>query len=376
MEMNTRLQVEHPVTEMITGLDLVEWQLRVAAGEALPEHWPPAAAGHAVEVRLYAEDADQDFRPSVGVLRRFETPAQSSRTRIDTGVRGGDSITPHYDPMIAKVIAAGGDRAAALQHLAAALAQTRLSGLTTNLAFLRRLVSHPAMRAAELDTGFIARHQAALIPPPGEVPAIALAGFAAVYLAWLRRETAGISPWDRCHGFRLFSAAEELLLLRDAVRVRRILLRERHGSAEVVVDDGPPMRIVSDPALGSRACIDGVWHPAAFSLDDDAVGFVFGGEDYAFRLVDPYAPQGGEAAAEGRLSVPIPGRVVQVLVAVGDRVARGQVVAILEAMKTELRIAAPADGTVIHIGCAAGDSVEEGTEIVTLAPPDGDASPP
>ncbi|GGJ31970.1 3-methylcrotonyl-CoA carboxylase subunit alpha [Neoroseomonas lacus] len=376
MEMNTRLQVEHPVTEMITDLDLVEWQLRVAVGESLPEHWPPQAEGHAVEVRLYAEDPGQDFRPSVGTLRRFAMPAPTSQVRTDTGVRGGDAITPHYDPMIAKVIAAGSDRATALHRLAATLAQTQLGGLTTNLAFLRRLVSHPAMGAAELDTGFIARHKAALIPPPQEAPTVALAGFAAVYLERLRRDAASASPWDQCHAFRLFDAAEHLLLVRDAVRLRRIRLRERRGSVEALVDDEPPIRIAADPAFVPRTCVDGVWYPAAIMLDDDVVGLSFAGGDYVLHLIDPYAPQGGETAAEGRLSVPIPGRVVQLLVTVGDRVARGQVIAILEAMKTELRITAPADGIVTHVGCAAGDSVEEGTEIITLASPGEGASPP
>lgn len=376
MEMNTRLQVEHPVTEMITGLDLVEWQLRVASGAPLPAHWPPGANGHAAEVRLYAEDPDQDFRPSIGTLRRFVGPGQVDHVRIDTGVRAGDAITPHYDPMIAKVIAAGSDRTAAFDRLAGALAGMQLGGLTTNLAFLRRLVSHPAMRGAELDTGFIARHAAALMPPPRETPAVALAAFAAVYLARLRLDAAGTSPWDRCRGFRLFGAAEDLVLLRDAVRQRRILLRDRRGRIEAIVDDGPPIRVEADLTLGLRACVDGVWHPVPFTLDDGVVSLAFAGEDHTLHLIDPYAPLGGEAAAEGRLSAPIPGRVVQVLVDVGDRVARGQVVAILEAMKTELRIAAPADGIVAHVGCAAGDSVEEGTEIVTLAPPDEGASPP
>ncbi|MEO3472754.1 biotin carboxylase N-terminal domain-containing protein [Roseomonas sp. CAU 1739] len=376
MEMNTRLQVEHPVTEMITGLDLVEWQLRVAAGEPLPEHWPPEASGHAVEVRLYAEDPDQEFRPSIGTLKRFFGPSQTTQIRIDTGVRAGDAITPHYDPMIAKVIATGGDRAAALEGLSVALADTQVGGLTTNLAFLRRLVAHPAMRAAELDTGFIARHAAELMPPPREAPAAVLAGFAAVYLARLRLDLAGASPWSQCRGFRLFGAAEDVLLLRDAVHQRRILMRDHRGNAAAIIDDGPPISIEADLSLGARACVDGVWHPVPFTLDDDVVDLTFGGEAFRLHLIDPYAPRGGEAAAEGRLSAPIPGRVVQVLVQAGDRVARGQVVAILEAMKTELRIAAPADGIVAHIGCAAGDSVEEGTEIVTLAPPDEDASPP
>ncbi len=376
MEMNTRLQVEHPVTEMITGLDLVEWQLRVAAGESLPEYWPPEAEGHAVEVRLYAEDPDHEFRPSIGTLRHFFGPSQSAWIRVDTGVRDGDAITPHYDPMIAKVIAAGGDRSTALERLAGALADTQLRGLTTNLAFLRRLVSHPAMLGAELDTGFIARHAAALIPPPREAPAVVLAGFAAVYLARLGLDVAGASPWSQRRGFRLFGAAEDLLLLRDAVRQRRILVRDRRGAAEAFIDDNPPMRIEADLSFGLRACVDGVWHHVPFTLDNNVVELTFAAEAYTFHLIDPYAPRGGEAAAEGRLSAPIPGRVVQVLVQVGDRVTRGQVVAILEAMKTELRIAAPADGVVAHVGCAAGDSVEEGTEIVSLAPPDADASPP
>ena len=374
MEMNTRLQVEHPVTEMITGLDLVEWQLRVAAGEALPVHWPPEPSGHAVEVRLYAEDPAEDYRPSVGTLRRFDAPTSSADVRVDTGVRAGDAITPYYDPMIAKVIVGGHDRASALEGLSAALAATQTGGLTTNLAFLRRLVAHPAMRAGELDTGFAARHAQSLIPPPREAPAAALAAFAALHVLGRRQESAGHSPWDRCRNFRLFGAAEEVLLLRDDVRLRRVLVLSRRGFAEAIVDDAPPVRV--EAGDGARAAVGGVWHAVRCATDGDAVSLTFAGEDYTLRLLDPYAPKGGEAAAEGRLSAPIPGRVVQVLVAVGDRVARGQVVAILEAMKTELRIAAPADGIVVHVGCAPGDSVEEGTEIVTLAPPDEGASPP
>ena len=376
MEMNTRLQVEHPVTEMITGLDLVEWQLRLAAGEALPFDEAPEASGHAVEVRLYAEDPAAEFRPSTGRLTRFSGPAQREGVRMDTGVRTGDHITPHYDPMIAKVIAAAPDRSRALERLHAALADTQLGGLTTNMSFLRRLTAHPAMRDAELDTGFIARHAAELIPPPRETPASALAAFAAVYLERLRIRREGTSPWDACFSFRLFGAAEELLLLRDEVRLRRVLVRRQRGATQVVVDGGEPVAVAADLSAGLRAAIDGVWHRVPFTMDGDAIALTFGGEDYELRLLDPYAPIGGDAAAEGRLSAPIPGRMVQVLVAVGDRVARGQVVAVLEAMKTELRITAPADGIVAHIGCAAGDSVEEGTEIVTLAAPDEGASPP
>ncbi len=376
MEMNTRLQVEHPVTEMVTGLDLVEWQLRIAAGEPLPLDDPPEAEGHAVEVRLYAEDPAAGFRPSVGILRRFFGPASAPGVRMDTGVRSDDAITPHYDPMIAKIMAHGPDRESALRRLSTALADTQLGGLTTNLGFLRRLVVHPAMVAADLDTGFIARHEAALIPPPVETPAAALAAFAAVYLERLRLRDEGAGPWDRRRGFRLFGASEEVLALRDAVRVRQLLVRRRRGAMEVVVDDGAPISVQADLSADLRAAVDGAWHRVPFTLDDGVVSLTFDGVDHTLELLDPYAPRGGDAAAEGRLSAPIPGRVVQMLVAAGDRVVRGQVVAILEAMKTELRIAAPADGIVAHLGCAAGDSIEEGMEIVTLAPPDEGASPP
>ena len=377
MEMNTRLQVEHPVTELVTGLDLVEWQLRVAADEPLPVTEPPETRGHAVEVRLYAEDPAAEFRPSVGTLSRFAVPPAAVDVRVDTGVRAGDTITPHYDPMIAKVIAWGEDRASALRGLARALARTEVAGLATNLGFLRRLVAHPAMVAADLDTGFASRHAAVLVPPPTEAPPAALAALAAVLRERRRNGGQGVSPWDRCAGFRLFGPADEVWLLRDAVRVRHLRVRQFRDRAEAVVDDGAAFLIAAGDGPEPRVRIDGIWQSAGVALDGDAVSLTFAGEDYALRLLDPYAPRGGEAAAaEGRLSAPIPGRVVQVLVGVGDRVARGQVVAILEAMKTELRIVAPAEGIVAHVGCAAGDSIEEGTEIVTLAPPDEGASPP
>jgi len=376
MEMNTRLQVEHPVTELVTGLDLVEWQLRVAAGGPLPVTEPPGTRGHAVEVRLYAEDPAAEFRPSVGTLSRFVMPPATADVRVDTGVRAGDAITPHYDPMIAKVMAWGEDRASALRGLARTLARTEVGGLATNLGFLRRLVAHPAMLAAELDTGFAASHAAMLVPPPTEAPPAALAALAAALRERRRNSGQGVSPWDRCAGFRLFGPADELWLLRDAVRVRQVRVRQFRDHAEAVVDDGTALVVAAEEGSRSRVRIDGIWQSVGVALDGDAISLTFGGQDFALRLLDPYAPRGGEAAAEGRLSAPIPGRVVQVLVGVGDPVARGQVVAILEAMKTELRIVAPADGIVAHVGCAAGDSIEEGTEIVTLAPPDEGASPP
>ncbi len=173
------------------------------------------------------------------------------------------------------------------------------------------------MVAADLDTGFIARHEAALIPPPVETPAAALAAFAAVYLERLRLRDEGAGPWDRRRGFRLFGASEEVLALRDAVRVRQLLVRRRRGAMEVVVDDGAPISVQADLSADLRAAVDGAWHRVPFTLDDGVVSLTFDGVDHTLELLDPYAPRGGDAAAEGRLSAPIPGRVVQMLVAAG-----------------------------------------------------------
>ena len=378
MEMNTRLQVEHPVTEMVTGLDLVEWQLRVAAGEPLPLREAPPTRGHSAEVRLYAEDPAHGFRPAVGTVRRFAAPAGAEGLRVETGIRSGDAITPNYDPMVAKVVAWGEDRAAALRRLAAALDGTEAVGLTTNLDFLRRLVRHPAMVAAELDTGFLGRHLADLVPAAESAPPRVLAIAAAVHLDRQAHESGGrrASPWDRADGWRLRGGAERLLRLHDGAKAHDLHLRQERGALRLLLEDGTEVRVGRVAAeSGERhrtVAVDGLvlrvgvagGEGEAFAVTLSGAGLAGGA--WTFRPLDPYAPPGGEAAAEGRLSAPIPGRVVQLLVKEGDAVERGQVLAVLEAMKTELRITAPADGTVAHVGCAAGDSVEEGTEIVTL----------
>ena len=369
MEMNTRLQVEHPVTEMITGLDLVEWQLRVAAGEKLPATEAPAPRGHSVEVRLYAEDPAHDFRPATGRLRRFATPPEARHLRIETGVRRGDAITPNYDPMIAKIVAWGADRNAAFARLHAALRQTEVGGLATNLGFLARLAAHPAMRAAELDTGFLARHRDALIPPAAKAPDEIIAAAVAMHLLWRWGEEGGAdrSPWARKDGWRLQGASSVHLRLHDGIALREVDVAIRRGVMRVSVDGGAAIEASARwREGGATAVVAGVERRIRYAQDGAAIELGWGDDGFALTLLDPYAPARGEAAAEGRLSAPIPGRVVQMLVAQGDAVTRGQVVAILEAMKTELRIVAPADGVVAHVGCAVGDSVEEGTEIVTL----------
>ncbi|TCH99990.1 biotin/lipoyl-binding protein [Roseococcus sp. SYP-B2431] len=333
LEMNTRLQVEHPVTEAITGLDLVEWQLRIAAGEAIPAHWPPPQQGHAVEVRLYAEDPAQDFRPATGALRRLVLPETG---RVDAGVAEGDAVTAFYDPMIAKLIGQGPDREAALAALEGMLRRSAVSGLATNLPFLRRLAAHPALRRAELDTGFIARHAGALLGPPEPAPPSALARAAAP-------PPPGPSAWERRDSWRLHGEAERVALLDDGGVARRITLR---ASPRGMALDGTTL----PPGLvGTEAVTEE-------------------GNLWLLGALDPYAPARDDAAQESRLSAPIPGRVVRLLAAAGDRVRKGQLLAVLEAMKTEIKIRAPRDGVIDHVGCTEGESVEEGTEIAALKP--------
>ncbi|MBX6742018.1 MAG: biotin/lipoyl-binding protein [Acetobacteraceae bacterium] len=379
MEMNTRLQVEHPVTEMVTGLDLVEWQLRVAAGEPLPLREAPPVHGHSVEVRLYAEDPARDFRPSTGPLRRFHLPDPAPDLRIESGVRQGDAITPFYDPMIAKLVAWGPDRPAALARLGAALAEARIAGIASNLGFLQRLVMHPAMHAAELDTGFAARHAAELQPQPVPPPLPVLAAAALeVLLAPAPPPVASDphSPWNRRDGWRLQGAGSQVIALADGEATYRMRLTHAGAGWRLAMDGAGEAAVAGQrlPDGALHLVLDGIARRMAVLRDGDVLHVEQDGREWTLRLLDPYAPPGAEAAAQGRLSAPIPGRVVQVLVTQGEAVTRGQVLAVLEAMKTELRITAPADGLVAHIGCAAGDSVEEGTEIVTLAAAEGQAT--
>ena len=365
LEMNTRLQVEHPVTEMVTGLDLVEWQLRVAAGEALPAAWPPPAQGHAVEVRVYAEEPEQDFRPATGTLRKFGLA--DAGARFDTGFTPGDAVTAAYDPMLAKVIVAGGDRGAALTGLAAALEGLEIEGIGNNARFLTRLVRHPALRAGELDTGFIARHAEALLTPRGPAPEPVLIAAAAV-LAEAGRRAPIASPWLGRQGWRLQGAAETVESWDDGTGPRRVTLSWLPHGLAVAVGDGPA-RAVGIRGSGERLALVEGDASQAFALTPEADGCTLrmAGESWRLHRRDVHAPPSEDAAGESRLSAPIPGRVVKLLVAVGDAVAKGQLLAVLEAMKTEIKITAPREGVVAHLGCAEGETIEEGVEILSLA---------
>ena len=370
MEMNTRLQVEHPVTEAITGLDLVEWQLRVAAGEKLPAA-PSAIGGHALEVRLYAEDPARDFLPSVGLLTHLLLP---EGVRVDAGVRAGDRITPDYDPMIAKIIAHGPDRGTALRRLAAALAATEVAGVQTNLSLLRAIVGHPAFAQGGVDTGFIARHAEALLAPPPSAPAAAMAAAALEVLrardAAARLPDDPYSPWGETDGWRMnLPGAQSVWLCQGGTTT--ILHARRHGAAWEIGQDAitQTASLHDDPAGRTLLRFGEATWPVTVLAAPNAVVVVLHGVTHLFDLVDPLTPPRADVAGGGRVMAPIPGRVASVLVQPGDAVQRGQVLVVVEAMKMEITQAAPEDGIVSAVRCAAGDMVEEGVELVHFEPP-------
>jgi 3-methylcrotonyl-CoA carboxylase alpha subunit len=375
MEMNTRLQVEHPVTEMITGQDLVEWQLRVASGERLPlAQAQIPLTGHAIEVRLYAEDPANGFLPATGTLHHLNFPEPYGTVRVDTGVGPGDAIGIHYDPMIAKLIVHGEDRLAACRRLARALAETEIVGLATNVAFLKRLAEHESFQAGEVDTGFLDRHGAALIaaeaPAADRVLALAtLARLASVECRRsddARRSADPWSPWASSRGWRLNDQGLARLRWRDAAREVEVVVHFEPGCYRLDLPGGSVAATLNDVVDGRlQAMLDG--HAVAARVvfaGDEAT--VFDGEPHRLVLVDPLARAGLAAGGDGRLSAPMPGKLVQVLVKPGEAVEAGQPLVVLEAMKMEHTVKAPRAGTVAAVNYAAGDQVEEGASLVEL----------
>jgi 3-methylcrotonyl-CoA carboxylase alpha subunit len=366
MEMNTRLQVEHPVTEAITGLDLVEWQLRVAAGEPLPKRQDELAiVGHAIEARLYAEDPSNGFLPSVGTLAHLDLPAGA---RVDAGVRAGDRITPDYDPMIAKIIVHGADRAAALGMMAAALADCAVAGVRTNLALLAAVVAHPAFRAGDFDTGFIARHPEVL-----DEGAVAPAAVAAAALSLLGRaaSVAGDpwSPWAAGDAWRMNLPGSVALTLRSGSETLDV-------TATPDGEDGWRLAWGGASHLAAlragRLALDGASLPVAVSPAGDHLTVMIGGRAHSFDVVDRLAPPRAAAAGADHVLAPIPGRVASVLCQPGDVVKRGQPLIVLEAMKMEMTLAAAMDGTIAAVRCGVGDMVQEGADLVDFAGEDAE----
>ncbi len=379
MEMNTRLQVEHPVTEMITGLDLVEWQLRVAAGERLPlaqEEIP--LNGHAIEARVYAEDPAKDFLPSTGRLAHLVLPADTPHVRVDPGVRQGDIVSPHYDPLIAKIIAWGLDRPAAIRRLQAALDSCQVVGLETNASFLRRLVGCAAFIGGATDTGLIPRNRAELIPgttePGGEVLALATLAELLTIGADARRQAAGTgdphSPWGAHDGWRLNEDNHHTFLFHHGERQFSTTVHYRAAGFEIEIGaeryplngeqepDGAITAWLGDRTLTARVVRNGVFREV-FS----------GGEHFRLRRSGLFEEL-DYGMEPGGLTAPMPGKIVALLVDAGERVEKGAPLLILEAMKMEHHINAPGSGSVREFFYQVGDQVREGVELLDF---DGEA---
>jgi acetyl-CoA/propionyl-CoA carboxylase biotin carboxyl carrier protein len=381
MEMNTRLQVEHPVTEQVHGVDLVEVQLRIAAGEPLP--WSQddlVPRGHAVEARVYAEDPARGFLPTGGTVLRLREPAGRG-IRVDSGIGEGDVVGTDYDPMLAKVVAHGDDRRQAIARLDAALAATTILGVTTNLAMLRAVLADPDVVAGRLDTGLVERrHGAGTGGAPGadddgdRDAALALAAV----LALPPPEPA--SPWADGTGWRHGGPAPVALRLRpghdDPVDV---VVRAGSAGWEVAVGTGPPAALAVSWVDGDALVRHGT-RSARFAVAHDGATTWLGcdGRTWSFRRAEPERPRGrGRRSGDGTIRSPMPGQLLAVHVRVGDAVAAGQPLAIVEAMKMEHALAAPAAGVVTAVHAAVGDQLLLDQPVLTVGPdqPDQEGRP-
>ena len=355
MEMNTRLQVEHPVTEMVTGEDLVEWQLRVAAGEPLPLRQAEITrGGHSIEVRLCAENPANGFLPETGRIGVLREPHEVDEVvRLDTGVREGDEVSVYYDPMIAKLVVWGSDRPEAARRMQEALAETEILGVTTNLAFLERVVKHPAYLAGETDTAFIERHRAELLPEPGQAPAEALVAAAARVFVDEQRAIATLapSPWNDTSGWRLNAPASRKMELQGTDGTVHTLEAEiAKGRAKVRVGMAVH-EVMLGPSEGDRLQVglDDETYFARVARLGDLLSAATPRGRFEFTLVDPFHYEPADALPDARLTSLMPGRVVKVLAAPGDKVAKGQALMILEAMKMEHTITSPRDGVIERV---------------------------
>ncbi len=429
MEMNTRLQVEHPVTELITGQDLVEWQLLVAAGAQLPVTQEQLTInGHALEARIYAEDPDNHFLPSIGQLNHLRFPAESTHIRVDTGVRQGDFISVHYDPMIAKLITWGSDRRNCLQRMHEALGQTQVAGVATNINFLASVISHEAFQAAELDTGFIERHQAALFPGSGagdaDIPVLA-----ALYQVLQRERLANeyaasspdpTSPWRATDNWQLNLVNEERFRFHygsgeyevGVTQATRRHVKDPSPDKQVITDRQDDLRNPPDQRDFLHHA-DPAIHHSSESRRPDQVG-----NEYMIRVGDQLIRASGNLDRDGRLTAildnaqrhitvaedhaqlvlfhagrthrlervsdtfhsseeetsgnlisPMPGRIIEVMAAEGQQVKKDDALLVLEAMKMEHIITAPHDGVVRSLHYHTDDMVDEGVELLLLAKP-------
>ncbi len=363
LEMNTRLQVEHPVTELVTGWDLVAWQLRIAAGEHLPTD-PVTLCGHAIEARVYAEDPARDFLPSTGQL--LLVAEDTSAARVDSGVVTGQVISSNYDPMIAKVISSGADRAEALDRLDVALGQVAYLGVTTNTAFLQRLLQLPSVRAADLHTGLIDDNPDLVLDPDPQEHALASAG-----LDWLAAQASGgDGAWDAVDGWRLSSPAPAGVALRGpSGSVHMVSLTGDPSAAQVAVAGTDPVA-ASARVDGSTLITTVAGATRRYRVARHGADVWLSADGHTLRLteIDRLAAEGGadDAAAVGAIRSPMPGTVIAVSVADGDTVTAGQPLVTVEAMKMEHTLVAPADAVVTQVAAVAGGQVAMDELLVML----------
>lgn len=374
LEMNTRLQVEHPVTEMITGFDLVEWQLRVAAGEPLPVTQDLIhIVGHAIEARLYAEDPARDFAPSIGQLRSFHVPATA---RVDTGFTAGDAVTVHYDAMLAKLICHGSTRDEARLLLYRALADTDIIGVASNVDLLGRILAHPDFATGGVDTDFIARHADTLLGPQGD-PSFDILAAAALCVLTEEAQDASTaaargddphSPWHaRDHWWINVSYPRKLNFTTD--RTSHTVQVESGANGWRLTIGEQSMAATAERVAHGRLAItlDGRRFQVFASHTGESVIVRDGGATYRLHMPDPMSTSADDDVAGGRLVAPIPGQITQVFAKPETAVTRGEVLIVLEAMKTVFRLTAPADGVVAVVDCQPGDSVVEGQLLVAFA---------
>ena len=379
MEMNTRLQVEHPVTELITGQDLVEWQLRVAAGEVLPKTQAQLAIkGHAFEARIYAEDPNNDFLPATGKLSFLVPPLESENVRVDTGVRQGDEVSVYYDPMIAKLIVWDESREKALQRMAKALSEYRINGVTTNIDFLYNLATCKPFVEADLDTGFIEKHQALIFHNDEQALANELP-MAALYLVLANAKQAKniasstndpFSPWNATNAWRLNEAHIHELSLAHGEASYDVSVeqkRQGHDSYYLITVDGKTFDcqgyIKGDSLYFT---IDGYRSVATITENDGNISLFRPNGVFNFTRLLPDLGDANDDTGQGGLAAPMNGTMVDVLVSVGDMVKKDQPLVIMEAMKMEHTIKAPHTGTITEIFFGAGDMVDGGAELLAL----------
>jgi len=375
MEMNTRLQVEHPVTEMITGLDLVEWQIRIAARESLPiKQEELEMRGHSIEARIYAEDPAHDFLPSIGKLVHLRFPGVSEHVRIDAGVEQGDSVTPFYDPMIAKVIVWDESRELAVQRMAGALNQCQIVGVGNNVGFLERLVTSPSFTEARLDTSLIEREQKWITSgetdPDDE--SLALAALAILLHEGEQKKREALSPWAVADGWRLNGTHLRTLTFNDGERSPAVAVEYGNHTYRMSIGGSSLEVGGAFEADGSISASIGANRLHAFIVEHSGRVYVFR-DDRRFVLIlhDPLDVEAEHRAGEGSFMAPMPGRIVALTVEPGEKVEKGAALMVLEAMKMECTIHAPAAGSVEAFHFNVGDQVNEGVQLLTFTRDEG-----